>query len=123
MTTTRNMTIGSDAPTMMSSSTDISRNRLVDLATAVATDGASEHEEELLGVAVLAASFGVSPVLLGILGDGGAPDVVRARALARVAQQVERLSEISAQAASSANGDGRDALADHGFRMAARLIR
>jgi hypothetical protein len=57
---------------------------------AIAADGAAAHEAEIAALAQVAAGAGASPVVLGVLADRAAPDVVRARAWCHAADAVRR---------------------------------
>ena len=61
------------------------------LAHAVANDGIARHHDAVARlVADLRRRDGVNPVLLDLLADSRAPDVVRERALGRLLADVER---------------------------------
>jgi hypothetical protein len=53
------------------------------LGHAIAAEGVERHEAEIGRIARLAAAAGASDAVLGVLTDGAAPDVARARALSR----------------------------------------
>lgn len=58
---------------------------LTELGTNIARYGLARHEAELADVARRAQAIGAAPAIVSLLTDRSAPDVVRTRALARVA--------------------------------------
>jgi hypothetical protein len=60
------------------------------LAHRIARDGITAHEAAVARVVRQAATFGLAPTRVGVLGDRTAPAVTRERAFARVIAALER---------------------------------
>ncbi|MBA3605664.1 MAG: hypothetical protein H0W46_06785 [Acidimicrobiia bacterium] len=75
----------------MSTPTTLLQTPLTDLARAIDTDGLAHHEAALRDVVAAARRAGLSPVLAGVLGDPGQPDVARLRAFGLLASQLAAL--------------------------------